>query len=109
YEFAGHLDLNPAICAQLDVIREKAGIGLSDYEVNLILLSNAYTKKTGLWGNFNRNIIKKPIEPIRASKQGTFTQRYGGKSDRTKELRSNTPEGFAQAFYEANKNFKCYK
>ena len=109
YEFAGYLDLNPAICTQLDLIREKAGIGLSDYEVNLILQSNVYTKKTGLWGNFNRDIIKKPIEPVRASKQGTFTQRYGGKSDRTKELRSNTPKGFARAFYEANKDFKCYQ
>jgi hypothetical protein len=27
----------------------------------------------------------------------------GGKSERTKELRSITPMGFAKAFYEANK------
>ena len=29
-------------------------------------------------------------------------QKYGGKSERTKELRSETPMGFAYAFYEAN-------
>jgi hypothetical protein len=27
---------------------------------------------------------------------------YGGKSDKTKEKRSETPKGFAQAFFEAN-------
>jgi len=57
-----------------------------------------YTKKTGLWGTFN--IPKKnPVKPTEGSK---MWRRYGGKSERTKELRSITPAGFAKAFYRAN-------
>lgn len=63
---------------------------------------DAWTKKTGLWGKFNIP-VKNPVEPIRYCKQGSWTQRLGGKSERTKELRSITPAGFAQAFFEANK------
>lgn len=60
-----------------------------------------WTKKTCLWGNFNEP-KKNPVEPIRYTKQGSWTQRLGGKSERTKRLRSITPAGFAQAFFEAN-------
>lgn len=64
-----------------------------------------YTKKTGIWGDFNIP-DKSPVEPIRYCKQGSWTQQLGGKSERTKELRSMTPAGFAQAFFEANHNKK---
>ena len=58
-----------------------------------------YTKKTCLWGNFK--IPKKnPVEPTEGSK---MWKKYGGKSDRTKTLRSITPPGFAKAFFEANR------
>jgi hypothetical protein len=57
-----------------------------------------YTKKTLLWGNFNLP-IKSPVEPIEGSKMWA---QYGGKSERTKRLRSMTPQGFAKAFFEAN-------
>jgi hypothetical protein len=60
-----------------------------------------YTKKTLLWGKFNTP-TKRPVEPIRACTQGSWLQQLGGKSERTKELRSVTPEGFARAFFEAN-------
>jgi site-specific DNA-cytosine methylase len=60
-----------------------------------------WTKKTCLWGNFTIP-EKNPVEPIRSTKQGSWTQKLGGKSDRTKRLRSITPQGFAQAFFEAN-------
>ncbi len=61
----------------------------------------AYTKKTCLWGKFN--VPKRtPVDPVRVSKQGSWLQRLGGKSERTKELRSATPAGFAQAFFLAN-------
>jgi len=60
-----------------------------------------YTKKTGLWGKFNVP-EKNPVEPIKACKQGSWVQKLGGKSERTKELRSMTPMGFAHAFFEAN-------
>ena len=63
---------------------------------------DAYTKKTALWGEFNTNLRRTPVEPIRVSSQGSWVQRLGGKSERTKELRSATPMGFARAFMEAN-------
>jgi hypothetical protein len=58
-----------------------------------------YTKKTGLWGNFNKNLIRNEVEPTEGSKMWL---NYGGKSERTKELRSETPVGFARAFFLAN-------
>jgi len=61
-----------------------------------------WTKKTGLWGTFNRNLPRNDVEPIRYNSQGSWTQSLGGKSERTKELRSMTPEGFANAFFLAN-------
>jgi hypothetical protein len=61
-----------------------------------------YTKKTLLWGKFNLP-QKNMVEPIRTSSQGSWLQNLGGKSAKTKELRSRTPEGFAKAFMEANK------
>lgn len=61
-----------------------------------------YTKKTGLWGDFNRDLPRNDVEPIRSCSQGSWVQRYGGNSERTKEARSMTPPGFARAFFEAN-------
>lgn len=67
-----------------------------------------YTKKTCLWGNFNEP-IKNPVEPIFIIDKGKGNKRYspihwstGGKSERTKERRSITPQGFANAFFKAN-------
>lgn len=61
-----------------------------------------WTKKTGLWGEFNKPKITHKTLSTRYSKQGSWTQLLGGKSEATKELRSITPPGFAQAFFEAN-------
>lgn len=108
YEYAGHTNPTEEELIQLDAIRLKEGIDVSEEENELVLKISAYKKQTGLWGEFNREMVKKPIEPAKTSKQGTFTQRYGGKSDRTKELRSNTPAGFAEAFCEANHDFQCF-
>jgi hypothetical protein len=61
-------------------------------------MEDAYTKRTCLWGKFN--IPKKDPRPaIYGSKMWS---QYGGKSDRTKEMRSMTPRGFSIAFKEAN-------
>jgi len=60
-----------------------------------------YTKKTLLWGSF-RLPVKNPVEPVRACAQGSWVQQLGGKGEKTKRLRSITPEGFAKAFFEAN-------
>lgn len=62
-----------------------------------------YTKKTALYGEFNTNLKRIPVKPTEGSK---MHKKYGGKSERTKEMRSQTPMGFAYVFYEANKNYK---
>ena len=59
-----------------------------------------YKKRTLLWGDFNINLKKNPVEPIIPS---PLHQNYGGKSERTKRMRSITPQGFAKAFFEVNK------
>jgi hypothetical protein len=61
-----------------------------------------YMKKTGLWGNFNRDLPRNEVIPIKFCSQGNWLQRLGGKSERTKECRSQTPMGFARAFFQAN-------
>lgn len=63
----------------------------------------AYTKKTCLWGNFWPPKAK-PTEPKRGpnGKYITPIWKVGGKSARTKEIRSITPSGFARAFFKAN-------
>jgi len=69
---------------------------------------DAYTKRTCLWGVFTPPVpdsmltTTRSVEPIRVSSQGSWIQTLGGKSERTKELRSATPRGFATAFFEAN-------
>lgn len=106
YEFAGHLSPTEDQLRELDRIRLKDGLNVTHEENELVMQINAYTKKTGLWGDFNKSIMKKPIMPVKTSKQGSFTQRLGGKDgDKGKEIRSFTPMGFAQAFYEANHNW----
>jgi hypothetical protein len=63
---------------------------------------DAYPKKTCLWtgGGFVM-----PTKVAVTVKKGYATQhlKLGGKSQRTKDIRSATPRGFAIAIYEANK------
>ena len=59
--------------------------------------SEAYTKKTCLWGNFNPSLPLSRIEPVLGSKMHRLPP-----SENRKELRSTTPTGFARAFYNAN-------
>ena len=59
---------------------------------------DAYTKKTGLWGKFNKDLPRCDVEPD----PNNWIMKLGGKSERTKELRSMTPLGFAEAFFRAN-------
>lgn len=57
-----------------------------------------YTKRTGIWGVFNRpEKVTLPVVP-----GCNPIMSLGGKSERTKELRSMTPKGFAYAFFSAN-------
>lgn len=66
----------------------------------------AYTKKTCLWGEFwppkkKLYIINDGLKAERKYKSPLW--KYGGKSERTKTIRSITPSGFAKAFFESNR------
>lgn len=74
-------------------------IGAPKMSFNPCDYGDPYKKRTLLWGNFNTDLKKNPIDPIIPS---PLHQNLGGKSERTKALRSNTPKGFAKAFYNAN-------
>ena len=68
---------------------------------------DAYTKRTGLWGNYVPPLPlfvggDRSVKPIRACSQGSWLQKLGGKSEKTKTLRSATPMGFAYSFFLAN-------
>jgi hypothetical protein len=104
-DYAGLLAPTPQDLDKLDRIRRKGGIGVTASENDFVIRTNAYSKRTGLWGEFNRaglEALKQRIEPVPTSPQGSFSQRIGGTSARTKEIRSNTPLGFAEAFFKAN-------
>jgi len=61
--------------------------------------NSRYNKATWLWGKFNVPPSNR-LEPFYKDNPGW--RKLGGKSERTKELRSITPLGFAKAFYEYN-------
>lgn len=77
-------------------------LGDPDFKFDPCDFGDAYTKRTYLWGEFNLP-EKNPVEPVRANSQGSWLQSLGGNSAKTKELRSVTPQGFATAFFEANR------
>jgi hypothetical protein len=107
YEYAGLLKPSFKDRKELDRIRLKDGKGVTQEEADLIERLEAYTKKTCLWGDFSRDLVKYPIEPAKACEAGSPLMRKGGKSAKTKEERSFTPSGFAEAFYQANKNHQA--
>lgn len=57
-----------------------------------------YTKKTVLYGNFNTNLQRTPVEPT----LGSLMHKIFPSPERA-TIRSKTPMGFAQAFFNANK------
>jgi len=73
---------------------------------------DAFTKLTCLWGSFNTDLPRADVEPVMFEKTSKATGKVsrgswmwaslGGKSERTKELRSATPPGFAAAWRVAN-------
>ena len=94
---------NPVFwCIENPVGRLRNWIGKPKMYFNPCDYGDPYTKKTCLWGDFNIP-VKNPIDPIRTCSQGSWVQKLGGKSEKTKMLRSITPLGFAKAFFEANK------
>lgn len=99
-DFAGYLNPTDNDLAVLKMMRgNNKTEKLDKWDYAFIDKINAYNKKTWLWGNF-RPMTSKRIEPVNNENPGW--KLYGGKSERTKELRSITPMGFAWAFYEAN-------
>jgi hypothetical protein len=69
--------------------------------------SEAYTKRTVLWGRYTPPLNTARVEPVmieKRRKDGSVVRgswmwaNLGGKSERTKALRSKTPQGFARAF-----------
>lgn len=69
-----------------------------------------YSKKTCLWGNFNepkKSEVKKEVDIFYRGKMSDY-KKYKSISDlvnnpkNRQELRSITPQGFAQAFFKAN-------
>jgi hypothetical protein len=68
---------------------------------------DAYTKRTGLWGNYVPPFPlfvggDRSVKPVRVCSQCSWLQKLGGKSEKTKTLRSATPMGFAYSFFLAN-------
>jgi hypothetical protein len=104
WEYAGYLNPGPAELKEIERIRKKDGIGIKKDEALFLLDWNVYTKKTCLYGEFNREIPKKPIPPVKGSKYGSPLLWFGGKSKERKQVRSVSPEGFFRAFYRANIN-----
>jgi hypothetical protein len=81
-------------------------MGKPDLVFNLCDYGDPYTKRTCLWGVFGAP-QKHPVEPefVIASNGDRYSENHwytGGNTERTKELRSITPQGFAKAFFEAN-------
>lgn len=56
-----------------------------------------YTKRTLLWGNFNDDLPTANVDPVEGSKMHMMSP----SAERTAQ-RSETPEGFALAFFQAN-------
>lgn len=63
---------------------------------------NPYTKRTQLWGEFNTAL---PTANVEAT-QGSLIHKLRGDVEEDKAKRSETPEGFAYAFFMANNTSK---
>jgi hypothetical protein len=64
---------------------------------------DAYKKETWIWfGNGFVPPVKMSIDPVSNDYPGW--KKLGGKSERRKEIRSVTPEGFSKALFESNIN-----
>jgi hypothetical protein len=65
---------------------------------------DAYPKKTGI--RCGNGFVRPPTRPVeRAPGYSTQHKKLGGKSAKTKQIRSETPRGFARAVFEANAEY----
>lgn len=98
-DFSGYNYISISEWARLNLLEGKKMSEVPKTELQLVMDKNLYNKETWLWGNFNQP-EKRYLTPTWKEFPGHIL--YGGKSERTKELRSVDPKGFCQAFYEAN-------
>jgi hypothetical protein len=91
--------------------RLKRWLGEPRFIFNPCDFGDAYTKRTCLWGDFVPPLplftTQRPVEPefVIASNGDKYSPIHWntwGASEKTKEIRSVTPPGFARAFFEAN-------
>ena len=63
-----------------------------------------YTKRTCLWGSFTPPLplLVGRIQAVTPTEGSKMWAKYGGKSMATKNIRSETPKGFAKAFFSVN-------
>lgn len=83
-------------CIENPTGKMRGFLGDPDYKFDPCDFGDPYTKKTYLWGKFNKP-VKNPIKP----KGKNFIWTMPPRPDRPKR-RSITPPGFAKAFFEAN-------
>lgn len=102
-DFAGYLTFTPQDLERIQMLRDKERLALrfDKEDIRFIKEKNLYTKRTVLWGDFEFPVPKR-MEPIHVCDQGSWIQMLGGKSAKTKNERSATPEGFALAYAQAN-------
>jgi len=79
-------------------IGELTGLGKPALQFQPNNFGDPWTKRTQIWGNFNPNLPLAPVEPT----EGSRAWKLRGDVAAQKELRSETPEGFALAFAVAN-------
>lgn len=74
-------------------------VGKPKMYFNPFQYGDPYSKKTTLFGNFNTKLEGQQALNLYGSEMHT---KYGGSSLKTKNARSTTPAGFANAFFKAN-------
>jgi len=99
-DFAGYtIHEHSPLCQRLLGLGSKKMTEVAKIDLSIVIDNGMYNKQTWLWGNFSKP-VKKYIPPV--WKDSPMHVLYGGKSERTKELRSVDPKGFCEAFYQAN-------
>jgi hypothetical protein len=79
-------------------IREMTGLPEPHLIFDPSHYGDPYTKKTMLYGKFNADLPFANVEPT----EGSRIHKLSGNSAKGKKLRSETPDGFSNAFFMAN-------
>lgn len=83
-------------------IQKKADLPNPTFVFNPHNFGDPYTKKTMLWGEMNPDLPTANVDPVEGSKM----HKLRGDNAEDKKERSQTPEGFAYAFFVANNTSK---